>query len=354
MISLSFTPPKITTELYFGRQQLKGNLIKELASRYGSSFVVICDQDVKKLHGDKLAEKLGARILEIPKGGKAKTREVKQQIEDELLKAGCGSETVLIGLGGGATTDLTGFIAATYLRGIPFILVPTTLLAMVDASIGGKTAVDTPFGKNLIGSFYHPKGIVSDLDTLNTLPERDLNDGYAEIYKMGLIMDSSIITDHKATLDDLALKAARGKMSVIEQDPYETKGLRRTLNYGHTIGHAYETTSNYSLSHGEAVVLGCIAESYLSHRLGYLTEPMFHEIENLLKSKFQHVKLPKICTEKAVLESMAHDKKRSGKQVRCVFIDKIGHAIPFEGQYCRPVSQDEFKIALNYIEKHYA
>jgi 3-dehydroquinate synthase len=278
-----------------------------------------------------------------------------------MLKAGLGRDTVLIGLGGGSTTDLAGFIAATYLRGIPLILVPTTLLAMVDAAIGGKTAVDTPHGKNLIGSYYHPKAVIADLDTLKTLPEKETLHGLAEILKMGLISDASILTlaqhpealQRTDLLEDLVVKAAKAKIAVIEQDPSE-KGLRRILNFGHTIAHALEALSPYDgIPHGEAVAIGCLTESYLSHKLGYLPPKQYALIEDLYRTRLGTLRLPKIYDRNSLLAAMAFDKKKSKSSIRFVLIQEIGSAIPFDGAYCRTVPEEDLGEALSMMETMY-
>lgn len=256
---------------------------------------------------------------------------------DKLFKLGADRNTTLIALGGGATTDLVGFVASIYMRGLALILVPTTLLAIVDASIGGKTAIDTPFGKNLIGTFYEPKAIFVDLDTLKTLPEKERFNGLAEITKMALIYDPSIMGDIE--------KAIEAKMKIVAQDPLD-QGLRRILNFGHTIGHALEAVSDYEMAHGEAVVLGCLAESHLSMRLGYLSEGDFDQIQAL----YPPLKLPQGYTRTKFLQALSHDKKKASGAIRFVLIDRIGHALPFDGAYCRAVSLSELEPTLDWME----
>jgi 3-dehydroquinate synthase len=355
MIPISIDVPSFVTELYIGRQLLQGDLLGDLCKRYGSQIAIITDPHVNMLYGQFLAEKLGARVFEVPRGEKAKTREVKRRIEDELLASGYGRDTVILGLGGGSVTDLAGFIASTYLRGVALILIPTSLLAMVDASIGGKTAVDTPLGKNLIGSFYPPKAIVSDLDTLQTLPEKEKQNGLSEIIKMGLIFDSDILIQLASVdaLEPLVRKACQAKIAVTTQDPWD-RGLRRILNFGHTIGHALEAASRFEISHGEAVAIGCIAESYLSKKLGYLSQDQFLQIKDIYSTHLNPLVLPKDYNSQSLLRAILLDKKKSVQGVRCVLLDQIGCCLPFEGQYCKVIQEQDVKEAFSYLEAHYA
>lgn len=354
-IPFQIPQPPISLQLHVGYHLIEGDFLINLCKQYGNKVVIITDPSLKQLYGDKLSQKLSACLFEIPVGEKAKTREVKQVIEDQMLRAGCGRDTVVIGLGGGSTTDLAGFIASTYLRGVSLILIPTSLLAMVDAAIGGKTAVDTSFGKNLIGTFYHPQAIVTDLEVLNTLPDKEKINGFSEIIKMGLIFDPHILPliDHPDSLEELVIRASKAKMAIITQDPYETSGLRRILNFGHTIGHALESVSNFELSHGEAVAIGCIIESYLSTRLGYLSEQDFTSIKSIYTTAFNSLRLPKKYQRQALLEAMAFDKKKSAAGIRFVLIDRIGHAFPFDGEYCRTVPLQELESAISYMEQQY-
>lgn len=346
LIQPSWIPPK--TDLYFGQDLLKGDLCNHLCQSIGGRPVIISDMSLKDRLASPLSQHINAMVITVPSGGQSKTTQTVQHIENELFKTKCGRDTILIALGGGVITDLVGFVASTFQRGVPLILIPTTLLAMVDASIGGKTGIDTPFGKNLIGTFYFPRAIIMDLQTLQTLPEKERLNGLSEIYKIGLIMDSSIwnLSEDR----ELIWKAIRGKISVIEQDPREL-GLRRILNFGHTIGHGLETISNYTLSHGEAVAIGCLVESHLSMTLKYLPAKQFEQIQTHYQKFPLH--LPKGYDRKALLEAMAYDKKNIQKQLNFVLIDQIGHAISFQNEYCRAVSHLELDPTLTWMEKHY-
>jgi 3-dehydroquinate synthase len=340
-------PIRPSTELYIGRNLLTTDRLLGLCGPLRTVLVV--DAAIKDLYAVELARRIHADILTIPSGETAKSLETATYLIDELLKRGCGRDTLLIALGGGVTTDLVGFVASVYMRGIPLILIPTTLLSMVDAAIGGKTAINTPHGKNLMGTIFPPKAILADLNTLQTLPEKERLNGLAEILKMGLIFDASIWKMAESD-PDLILKAIQGKIAIVEQDPTE-RGLRRILNFGHTIGHALEALANYEIPHGEAVALGCVVEAYLSLQLGYLAEGDFEEI----RARYQcfPLKLPEVYRRARFLQAMAHDKKKALGEIRFVLIDRIGHALPFEGAYCRAVVQSELESTLDWMERTY-
>lgn len=344
MKKIAFHPfaPPLSTELYFGEGLLSTLKVD------GKKFL-IADEGLKELYATDLAKQIGAELLTLPSGERAKSQEVATHLMEQLFQLGADRESTLIGLGGGAATDLIGFVASIYMRGLPLILIPTTLLGAVDAVIGGKTAIDTPFGKNLIGTLYHPKAIFIDLNLFQTLPDKERLNGMAEILKMGLIYDRSMWG--KELSQELILKAIRAKISIIEQDAKD-HSLRRILNFGHTIGHALETVSGYAMAHGEAVALGSLVESHLSCTLSYLSDSDFDEIKRVL-SRFP-LKLPKNYSRSKLLEAMKHDKKRGGGALRFVLIDRIGHAIPFDGAYCRPLSPSELEPSLNWMESQWS
>lgn len=336
--------PSYPTELLIRPDILKEETLKKLCKKWGSNIVILADSNLIKLYGKSVAKDLKAEIIEIPTGELAKSRKVKQQIEDHLLRKRYGKETVVIGLGGGSTIDLAGFLASTYMRGLPLILLPTSLLAIVDASIGGKTALDTPHGKNLIGTFYSPKAILADLATLKTLPKNEWHNGFAEIVKIGLVFDIEVFKCK--SLPDLIRKSVQAKISIVEQDPLDS-GLRRILNFGHTIGHGIEQISNYKMAHGAAVSIGCVAESYLSYFLGYLSRTEFEYIQELYS--YTSVKLPATYQRHNLIKAMLHDKKG----LRFVHINKIGHAMPFAGEYCATVPRSALLKTLKFMEQHY-
>lgn len=333
-----------STDIYIGEGLLATGEMAQLLNR--GNKVIVADRTVKELYGIDLAQRIGAELLVVPTGERGKTQETATHLIGELSKMGAGKDTTLIALGGGGTTDLVGFVASIYMRGLPLILIPTTLLAMVDAAIGGKTAINTPFGKNLIGTFYPPHAVFADLSTLQTLPEKERFNGLAEILKMGLIQDRTIWERE----ENRVLRAIQGKIAIVERDPKE-RGLRRILNFGHTIGHGLEAVSSYKMPHGEAVALGCVVESHLSMCLGYLSSKEFEEIERRYRSF--PLKLPKGYNRHRLLEAMSHDKKKEAGEIRFVLLDQIGRAISFEDAYCRPVGGKELESSLDWMEKVY-
>ena len=328
--------------LYIGRQFLGGELLPSLCPH---RTVLVADVALKTLYGEKLAERLKADLLCIPSGEAAKTLETRSLIEQFLLRGGYGRDTTIVALGGGTTTDVVGFVASTYLRGVPLVLVPTTLLGMVDAAIGGKTAINTEFGKNLLGTFYQPKAIVVDLDLLKTLPEAEKRNGLAEIFKMGLIARPDFF---ELEFEELVRASIQQKIAIVEQDPQE-KGLRRILNFGHTIGHALETVSQYQMPHGLCVAMGCVIESHLSMCLGYLSKGDFKRVYSL----YEPFHLPAQYNRKDFFAALGKDKKKAAGEIRFVLIDQIGRAIPFEGHYCRPVAVEELEKTLDWMEATY-
>lgn len=326
------------------RLHIGNDLVATLTEFCGQhKAVIIADEAIRDLY----AVQLGVERILIPSGEKAKSWEVVQMVVDRLSQMGCGRDTILIALGGGSTSDLVGFVASIYLRGVCLALVPTTLLAMVDASIGGKTAINTQYGKNLVGTIYFPKAIFIDLDLLKTLPEKEKFNGLAEILKMGLIYDRSI-WDQAMRLDrELISKNIEAKMAIVKQDPTE-QGLRRILNFGHTIGHALEAVSEYTMPHGQAVAIGCLVESYLSMQLGYLAKREFEKIEAVYR-QFP-LSLPTMYQRSTFLQAMMQDKKKKAGTVRFVLIDQIGRAMAFDGSYCSPATREALDATLDWME----
>lgn len=304
---------------------------------------ILADENLLETHGLVLQKSLNYELIAVPSGEKHKTRETKEALEDELLRRKLGRDSAIVALGGGVTTDLVGFVASTYMRGVPLILIPTTLLGMVDAAIGGKTGVNTPFGKNTIGSFYLPKAIFIDEKFLRTLSEKELKNGLSEILKYGLIAEREIWEKGKNWKEELPFlirASIRCKMEIVEQDFDEKRGLREALNFGHTVGHALELISDFQMSHGEAVALGCMAECYLSWRLGYLKE-----LEEILAVYRDLGYRFKPFDRTAFVEAMGRDKKSKGGEIRCVLIDRIGHSLPLQ-----KIGSEELNSMIDWME----
>jgi 3-dehydroquinate synthase len=326
--------------------------LPDLCRSFSRRIAIVADPAIGATYGKFLEKTTGGTLFTFQGGERAKTRETKQELEDALLHQKFGRDTLLIGLGGGVVTDLSAFLAATYMRGVPLILVPTTLLGMVDAAIGGKNGVNTPAGKNLIGTTYHPLHICIDPELLSSLPEKEWIYGLAEILKYGLIANKEIweILENnpsawKESLAELILASVQTKKKVVEQDPFE-KGLRRILNFGHTIAHAIEKLSDFQMPHGEAVAIGCIAESHLSWQLGHLKKEELVRIKTLFR-KFPFLfQLPETYGVKALLDAMQMDKKAKEQNPRFALIDRIGHTLAFDGAYCSAIPQKELQRLL--------
>jgi 3-dehydroquinate synthase len=305
-----------------------GDIVRSVAPAH--RYAVITDSNVGRIYGSRVAEALGrgsSDILTIPSGEINKTRETWARVTDDLLTAGFGRDTTIIALGGGMVGDLAGFVAGTFMRGVPVVQVPTSLLAMIDASIGGKTGVDTPSGKNLVGLFYPPAAVVSDPQTLATLPLNFLRTGFAEAIKHGAIADSGYFESVRRELPILLAPGAGGsdsltrvivrsieiKAGIVARDEHE-RGLRKVLNFGHTIGHAVEALSGYELGHGEAVAIGMALESALAERAGIAEAGTSDAIRDALSVAGLPVHRPEGVSGERIMEAMRGDKKaRRGK-----------------------------------------
>lgn len=307
----------------------------------GHHFVILTDESVAALYGHALLAKMeraGQKVslITFPPGERSKNRAEKERIEDEMARRGVGRDGVVIALGGGVVTDLAGFVAATYCRGIPFVAIPTTLLAMVDACCGGKVAINTPWGKNLIGAFHSPSLLLIDPDVLQTLPKEEMLNGKAEILKYGWIADPTLLEE--TSLEKVIETALRIKMEIVSQDPFE-KGVRAVLNFGHTFGHAVESLAEYSVSHGQAVALGMALEAKLSAKMKLLPEEEALEVERRLKSEGFSLKMPQRYPTEALIEKLRQDKKGRLSQPRFVLLEKRGKVHVAKGAFCQEVPQ---------------
>jgi 3-dehydroquinate synthase len=278
--------------------------------------------------------------LVIPPGESSKSRERWTELSDALLARHFGRDSALILLGGGVVGDLGGFVAATYLRGIPHVQVPTTLLAMLDASVGGKTGVDTPQGKNLIGAFHPPSAVVADPRVLATLPEREFRSGLAEAVKHGVIADREYFEWIAGAVDQIAARDPEAmaalvqrsveiKAAVVSEDEREA-GRRAILNAGHTVAHALEQASGYALAHGEAVAIGLVAECRLAESLGLARAGLAPEVASVLRSLELPTALPGLAPER-LLDAMSADKKNRESRIRFALPVAIGEMAPGEG-----------------------
>ena len=306
------------------------------------NVAIVTNTTVAPLYLQKLAQPLrdaGVSVLEIilPDGEAYKNTQTLNLIYDALLKNRCERSTTLIALGGGVIGDLTGYAAATYLRGVPFIQVPTTLLSQVDSSVGGKTGINHPLGKNMIGAFYQPKLVLADIASLQTLPPRELSAGMAEVIKYGLIRDadffawletniSKLMALDEAMISYAIYRSCKNKAEVVAADEHET-GERALLNLGHTFGHAIENAMGYGVwLHGEAVAAGTMLAADLSLRMAWLSLQEYQRMHALLSASRLPLQAPNLGVEK-YLDLMANDKKVADGKIRLVLQQGIGKAI---------------------------
>ncbi len=303
---------------------------------------VITNETIAPLYGELLTEQLpNAQMIVVPDGEAHKTLATVSQIYDSLLEMGADRNTVIVALGGGVIGDTAGFVAATYMRGIPLVQVPTTLLSMVDSSVGGKVGVDLPQGKNLIGAFKQPRAVLIDTEVLATLPPLQWRCGMAEVIKHGLIalpglLDADLWGKERA--EQLVRQAVQVKIDVVEIDPYE-QGIRAHLNLGHTFGHAIEKVTGYAVPHGEAVAIGIVRAAQLSRNLGFITDAVLARIQKI----FWQIGLP---TDIAVdrerwYAAMATDKKWQAGESRLIVLKRIGQAAVVRG-----LSKDDIMAVL--------
>ena len=302
---------------------------------------IVSDAKVAPLYAQRLDAMLGARYprrvqVILPAGEEHKDWASLNRIFDALLAAGCDRRTVVFALGGGVVGDMAGFAAACYMRGVPFVQVPTTLLAQVDSSVGGKTAINHPLGKNMIGAFYQPQRVLADLATLDTLPAREIAAGLAEVIKYGAIADDAFLGWLEVHLDDLLARDAAAlahavrrsceiKAEVVGQDERES-GLRAILNFGHTFGHAIESGLGYGAwLHGEAVACGMALAADLSVRLGLIEPAHARRLVRLIERAGLPVAAPRLGAQR-MLELMRVDKKAEGGEIRFVVLDAPGRA----------------------------
>ncbi len=305
---------------------------------------LVADATVASLYGEAALESLHragfrADLVSFPPGEKHKTLETISSLWQSFLALGLERRSTVVALGGGVTCDMAGFAAATYLRGVSWVAVPTTLLAMADAALGGKTGFDLAQGKNLVGAFYPPRLVLADPQTLATLPQRELRAGLGEVVKAGLIADAGLFTlcsqgweGISAGLEEVVRRTMAVKVRLVQADPYE-KGQRAALNLGHTIGHAVETASDYRLLHGEAVAIGLVMEARLAERLGLARRGLSERIAACLEELGLPTQIPADISPKAVIQASRVDKKRSEGGLRFALPlrpgrVKVGVAVP--------------------------
>ncbi len=318
-----------------GEYDVSADDISNLTNFPMQNPVIVTDGNVAKFHLEKMRTILQASGSEpgyvvLPAGEKHKNLETVSRLWKVFLESGVDRKSTVIALGGGVVGDITGFAASTFMRGIDWIYAPTTLLAMADASLGGKTGFDLPEGKNLIGSFHPPKFVLADVEFLKTLPEAELISGMAEVVKHGVISDPELfyLCGHglewaKNNLEEIVKRAMAVKIGIIEEDPYE-KGFRAALNFGHTVGHAVELVSGFRLRHGEAVAIGMAAEAKLAERLAVAAQGLPEAVAETLSALGLPVRIPKELPRGEIIRAMRADKKKNAAAIRFALPAGIG------------------------------
>src|SRR5512147_237573 len=311
----------------------------------GRKMAVVTNPMVKNLYGARLIDSLKSAgflvmSIDIPDGEHSKSLDWANAIYTALLINSFDRKSALVALGGGVIGDLTGFAAATFMRGVPFIQVPTTLLAMVDSSVGGKTGVNHPLGKNMIGAFYQPRKVLMDLGVLKSLPKEEFLAGMAEVIKYGVIRDAAffdyldknremILALEPAALEYIIRRSCEIKAEVVAKDERES-GLRAILNFGHTVGHAIETAESYALRHGYAVAIGMVYASRLAHKAGLCDASVPERVETLVRAYGLPADLSALRSRPSVaglMDTMQIDKKAEGGKVKFVLPKKIGEVV---------------------------
>jgi shikimate kinase/3-dehydroquinate synthase len=337
-VTLQVSHPGGTYPIHIGDGLLRhaGGALRTTGSVPGDRVAVVSNPVVEPLYGQQVGAALraaGYRPMSciIPDGEQYKTLDTVAALYDQFLQGGLDRSSAVVSLGGGVTGDVAGFSAATFMRGVPFVQVPTTLLSMVDASVGGKVGVDLPQGKNLAGAFKQPVLVVVDPGVLATLPDEEVRSGMAEVIKHGIIGDPELFLElesppstarFEASVSQLA-RALTVKMQVVEDDPFE-QGRRAVLNLGHTVGHALERLSDFNLRHGEAVAIGMVAAARISAEMGRAEASLPGCIEAALAAWGLPVRCPPFDIEE-IFEAMSHDKKRRGHSLRWILPHAIGH-----------------------------
>ena len=328
----------------------------------GGPVFLVSDATVQGLYGPTVAERLGEAGFEcidlvIEPGEASKSREVLAQLQDSVLEHAVDRKSTVIALGGGVPGDLAGYLAASLLRGLPWVQLPTSLLAMVDSSVGGKTGVDTPAGKNLIGAFWNPAAVMADVGVLKSLPEAELAAGMAEVIKYGVILEEGLFTDLEDGLLESCLARVPEALAMVVERCVATKAAvvradlresnrRQVLNFGHTVGHAIEAATDYSIRHGEAVAIGMTAAARLSERrFGALD--LSGRVRELCARAGLPTALPEGVEAETVVALARADKKGQGNEIRCVLVREIGDVTDHEGSWSHPVEPAELIEALS-------
>jgi len=322
-----------------GFDRIPGWIVRQYGRR---RIFVITDATVARLYGRQMLRVFArgdadAFMLDVPPGEPSKSAAMVYALQSQLLMHGIHRESLVIALGGGVVGDLAGFVAATVLRGVPCIQVPTTLLAQVDSSVGGKVGIDHPLGKNLIGAFHQPAAVFIDPLLLRTLPDKEFRNGLAEMVKIAAALDRRLFADIERNakrlrrtgtrvLSDLIARCVVLKAAVVRHDEFES-GLRKTLNLGHTIGHAVEAASGYSIKHGAAVAMGIVAEARIARTIGLLPEREFQRLVRVIDALRLPARIPRLREPSRFYPALDVDKKGTGSGAKFVLLKSIGHSV---------------------------
>jgi len=331
-LSLTVTHPEGQYPVFVGQGLLPH--LRELAGIQGS-LVIVTDDHVGPLQAHRLGD--AAAIITVPAGEQHKNLDTVRFLYQQMLSAGLDRQGTVVALGGGVVGDMAGFAAATFMRGVHFVQCPTTVLSMVDASVGGKVGVDLPQGKNLVGAFKQPQAVIADLDTLSTLPLVEFRGGLAELIKHGFLARPDLLTrlasrpldqwrqpESLADLQQLLFDAIHVKRDVVERDPFE-QGERAYLNLGHTFAHAIEQASGYRVSHGEGVAMGLVAAAVLSARLGHCVPDLPDQVSHILNHIGLPTHIPAHLDPASLLQAMSYDKKKAAGQMRFILLREPGN-----------------------------
>ncbi len=325
------------------------------AGKLTGRCAVITDETVGRLHASVVMDSLvaagyDAHLLAVPAGETSKSMAAAENLINRLLAASLDRGNFLVALGGGVVGDLAGFVAAIFLRGIPFVQIPTTIVAQVDSSIGGKTGVNARAGKNLIGSFHQPRLVLADTTTLETLPDREYREGFAEVIKHAVIRDASLLdalqpSQPRRSLSSIIARNVSIKATIVEADETERTGQRALLNFGHTIGHAIENVAGYgALLHGEAISLGIVAALEISRRKYGLPTQDAERVRDKLHAYGLPLQLPKNLETDTILAATRYDKKFDAGSIRFVVTSQLGTA-----RVVNDVTEDDLRIAVESL-----
>ena len=371
MEQASFTlKNKDTTCDVFAGTNLYDEIINYLKKMNKAKYAIITDSKVEKLHGETFLAKckdagLDVFMTSFLEGEKNKTRQTKENLEDALFAEKCGRDAVVIALGGGVTGDMSGFVAGTYMRGIPVVQIPTTTISIADSSYGGKTGLDVPAGKNLVGVFHQPVAVFMDTELLKTLDKRNYDSGLIEIIKHGIIKNKEFYNFLKENLEVILSREGEGydkvmskvvmdniaiKREVVLEDQKESN-LRKILNYGHTIGHAVEKLSNFDLLHGEAISIGICAEAFLAYKNGICSEDCFLEQKEIINALGQETKIPQGISTNDIIELMKLDKKARDGMPEFSLVSEIGKYFEEDGVIAKRFTLENLKEAIDEYKK---